>query len=157
MTAAAAIPLRARNGDVRAWAIVDATDYAALAGHRWSPGTYAVRKVRSNVAIFMHRQIMGEPAGYVVDHINGDTLDNRRCNLRVATLSENAANRRRHRNNRSGVTGVHPHGKRWRAGIRKNGYQHWLGVFDTIAEAAAARRAAEPLYFGAFAPQRIAA
>lgn len=72
----------------------------------------------------LHRVIMNPPDGMVVDHINGDTLDNRKCNLRICTVATNNRNRggsnRRvvlPRNNQSGVMGVNYHKtrKKWRA------------------------------------------
>lgn len=80
-----------------------------------------------------------------VDHINGDRADNRRCNLRKATRSENAANRHRpNKNNRSGFIGTHclRPGK-WVAQRTGKGGTRYLGVFDTPEAAAAAYAAAK--------------
>lgn len=80
------------------FAIVDDEDYDELSKFKWylSSG-YAIRKAkngedrpRSNVC--MHRVIMKTPIGYETDHINHDRLDNRRCNLRVCTPSDNQRN-----------------------------------------------------------------
>lgn len=68
-----------------------------------------------------------------VDHVNGDTLDNRRSNLRLATASQNSMNRRKGTNNTSGYKGVSfikATGK-WRASIRVKGRMKYLGEFDT--------------------------
>ena len=95
----------------------------------------------------------GEWPGDQIDHINGDRGDNRIANLRLATNSENAKNRKIQSNNRSGVAGVcwHRRGKKWVAQIRVNGRRRHLGYFVTKHEAIAARRQAEAQYFGAFA------
>lgn len=71
----------------------------------------------------MHRLIMGFPVNMEVDHINGDTLDNRRCNLRICTHAENMANRKIHRDNTSGYRGVYWSKERnmWRVQIYING------------------------------------
>lgn len=73
-----------------------------------------------------------------VDHINGVRDDNRLANLRVVSRSDNCRNAKRRSTNTSGVNGVAKQGKRWRAYIVEH-----LGLFDTIEEAAAARKEAE--------------
>lgn len=73
-----------------------------------------------------------------IDHINGDKLDNRICNLRVATTSENKQNMRKARSDsRSGLLGASWHTKsgKWRAAIQINGKKKHLGYFDTPEEA----------------------
>lgn len=91
----------------------------------------------------------------MVDHINGNGLDNRRCNLRVCSHGENMRNRTMNRNNRSGYKGVYfdpdKNGRPWRAQIRANGRKHSLGRFDTAEQAYEAyQKAAERLH-GEFA------
>lgn len=78
-----------------------------------------------------------------LDHINRVRTDNRICNLRPATHAENAQNQRKHRDNTSGVTGVSwdKKSRKWRANIRLNGRKIFLGLYETIKEAAAARAA----------------
>ena len=84
-----------------------------------------------------------------VDHINGDRSDNRWINLRHASNSLNNHNSGAPRNNTSGVKGVDWHitGKKWRAGIRKDGKYIHLGLFGDIEDAKKAREKAEKLYF----------
>lgn len=93
--------------------------------------------------------------GVEVDHINGDSLDNRRENLRRCTKSENMANRSLQKNNTLGVRGVWVYqtrgGNKYRAEIKVNGKKISLGNFDTIEEAATVRDAASIHYFGEFA------
>lgn len=73
-----------------AWRSSPESSYYARRTHRWMEGG----KQRTK-SIFMHRQILGEPPeGMVADHINGNTLDNRRWNLRFATHAQNRANSR---------------------------------------------------------------
>lgn len=86
------------------------------------------------------------PDGMVIDHINGDSLDNRIQNLRVVDLVQNARNRKVSSTNTSGITGVHFHKatKKWSAQINgDDGRAVWLGLFKRKNEAAIARRAAE--------------
>ena len=95
----------------------------------------------------------GEWGKPVIDHRDRNPLNNRWDNLRLATFSSNSANRRRHRNNRSGFKGVWfdpPTGK-WRARIRKDKRSYWLGLFETPEEAHAAYVAKARELFGEFA------
>ncbi|MCX5577241.1 HNH endonuclease signature motif containing protein [Kaistia terrae] len=79
-----------------------------------------------------------------VDHINHQGDDNRWENLRAVTHAENTRNRTPHKNNTSGVTGVHLHGKKWRAQIRDDqGVLRDLGGFDSLEHATRRRAAAE--------------
>lgn len=110
----------------------------------WNPKTksyYAIssnKHTKNNPAIFMHRFLTNCPFGFVVDHINHDSLDNRRkYNLRVVTQSENLQNRRLNSNNKSGFIGVSwdRRKSKWNAQITVNGKVHRLGVFDDVNKA----------------------
>ena len=99
----------------------------------------------------LHRLIVGAPAGAVVDHVNGNTLDNRRCNLRVCSQTENTLNRRMHRNNRLGVKGVYKSRNRFCAQIRVGGKKLNLGSYRTVEEAKSAYDAAAVRFHGEYA------
>ena len=88
--------------------------------------------------IRLHRWIMNCPKHLEVDHINHNTLDNRKCNLRKVTNRENQLNKR---NNTSGCPGVrwHSQGKKWNARITIKGKEKSLGMFDTFEEAVRVR------------------
>lgn len=98
-----------------------------------------------------------DPEGKVVDHINGNRLDNRIDNLRLATYSQNSANAKRHSRNTSGLKGasrVKKNGKwtgRWQASITYQRRQINLGYFDTKEEAHAAYLEAARSLQGEFA------
>jgi hypothetical protein len=83
-----------------------------------------------------------------VDHINGVTDDNRWANLRASTNAENSRNTCLRSDNTSGVLGVcwHKRDGAWIANIRKDGRKHHLGYFANLADAIAARKAAEVKY-----------
>lgn len=90
----------------------------------------------------LHRWLLDAPSDLVVDHINHDTLDNRRANLRLVTLAENAQNRRVQRNTRSGHRGVHATREgSWIGRVTVNGRSVLCRRFPTIEEADAAVRA----------------
>lgn len=84
----------------------------------------------------------------VVDHIDGDRLNNRIENLRSVDRNGNALNRRRPKSNTSGVIGVSwcKRSQKWAASIRKNNRSRHIGYYADIADAAKARRNAEALY-----------
>ena len=90
------------------------------------------------------------------DHINRDTLDNRRENLRPATNSENMRNRSLFSNNTSGVSGVWQRSdtKKWQAEVKVNKKRIYLGDFVNKYDAIVARLQAEADYYGEFAPQQ---
>lgn len=151
-------------------AYVDECD-AHLAGHKWFAHTDTTGKVyaRRNVPLGfkkqgserLHRVVMGLPLGVgrpIVDHIDGDGLNNRRANLRVATHAENARNRAGAQKNNQGsrFLGVRkqPNG-RFGATIKVNYRVIHLGVFATEEEAHRARLAAEREHWGVM-PRRAA-
>ena len=121
-------------------ALVDDDGYEWLNQWKWcfSKG-YAIREKQLaggiSVTIFMHRQILGlsKKDVFESDHVNGDSLNNRRCNLRACTRSENNQNRNINKGNVSGFKGV-----RWRSDVNKwqsrigsNGKQKHLGYFTS--------------------------
>ena len=93
----------------------------------------------------------GEWPELQIDHRNNDKSDNRWSNLRLATGSQNQANRGLQRNNTSGFKGVSARRGKFAAYIKRDGKKHTLGSFDTAEEAHAAYVAAAPLFHGEFA------
>lgn len=109
--------------------------------------------VRNRKVGSLHRYIMPCTDDNFIDHINHDRLDNRRENLRICNNQENQFNRSISKNNSSGVTGVQKmKSGRWRARIMVNKKEISLGTYDSLEEAAEARRQAEIEYFGEFSP-----
>ena len=95
--------------------------------------------------------VYGEWPKEQLDHINRIRTDNRICNLREATHTQNARNMSKASNNTSGHPGVHWRSDRskWWALIESDGQKHYLGCYNTIEEAIAARKAGELKYWGA--------
>lgn len=149
------------------WAVVDAADAPAALAFRWqavpSPNTWYARRESwlgdgKSKGVLLHRAILGAPEGVEVDHKDGDGLNNRRSNLRLATHKQNMGNMRKHRNNTSGYTGVsrHPRDRgRWRAVIMVDGKQRYLGVFRDKESAAEAYAEAARRILGEWAPREL--
>lgn len=138
-------------------ALVDDNDFAWLSQWKWSfhSGGYAYRLISENgrrKAVHMHRLIINAPDGMDVDHVDGDGLNNRRSNLRIATRSENLRNRRT-RAPSSGYKGValHRQSGLYRSVIYLDTKQITLGYFRNATDAALAYDAKARELFGAFA------
>lgn len=145
--------------------VVDDDDYDKIANYVWplkyrhqpdplkwqvsdagKPRPYAVKR-RGPTTLRLHRFIfelngMKIPEGYEVDHINHNTLDNRKSNLRLVTRGENNANMRKRKDNTTGYKGVFyltgKRKKRYWAFINKDGRRYGLGTYATAVEAARA-------------------
>ena len=138
------------------YALVSDEDYEYLSQWKWAkdPTGYARRTnlLPKTLSRNMHRLLINPPAGLVVDHINGNRLDNRRENLRLCTQSQNLGNSGINSTNKSGIKGVcycSQTGK-WKAYLSLDGKQHWLGRFGNIEDAARARAIAASEKYGEF-------
>jgi len=150
-----AIPLFGKYGEGKR-ALVDPSDSDLLRRWRWTvtkkgypvrhftpaPGKMARRK--------MHVQVMRPPRHLVVDHVNGDPLDNRRCNLRLVTEGQNRRNHGAHDGSTSRFVGVSRDRKsgQWRADVKHEGRQICLGRFADEVDAARARDAFVSQHYG---------
>jgi hypothetical protein len=101
-------------------------------------------------AVFLHRYIMGEPKGKVVDHKFGNHFDNRRENLRICGNQENSRNTKISKANTSGFKGVTRRGNKWESSIKIEGRYKYLGRFNSPEEAAAAYNDSASKLFGEF-------
>jgi hypothetical protein len=120
-----------------------------LTGDRYCKITIKGRQYRAHQLAWLY--VTGEWCPLMIDHRDGDPLNNRWDNLRRATRSQNNANRGPHRNNACGLKGVSRNRSGWRATIHKNRRRHYLGIFRTPQAAHAAYEAAARKLFGEFA------
>lgn len=139
-------------------ALVDTIDYDFLSKWKWClHGKYAVRNARlSNgnmKTLQMHRLILLPREDEYADHINQDTLDNRRVNLRPCSTAENQRNRDKPKNNTSGYKGVYWHqtNQKWAAKIVVDYKKIHLGSYEDKRDAALAYNDAALRYYGEFA------
>ena len=106
------------------------------------------------VGICLHRELMNceQFDKKCVDHINGNTLDNRKCNLRICTIAQNNRNQKIKKRNTSGHKGVdwNKKARKWRAKIKFNNQDIYLGLFVNINDAADAYAEASKKYHGDF-------
>lgn len=144
-------------------AIVDDEDFAEVAQYRWFLAKigYAIRNGKriggkKAPSQYMHRVIMKAQKGQICDHINGNKLDNRKCNLRFVTNSQNRMNKGVQSNNKLGEKNIHYVARKRRFVVqvmvnRKNAFH---GYFKTLEEARLARDLALAKHHGehAFIP-----
>jgi hypothetical protein len=142
--------------------LVDDDDYPNLIKRQWQASSsrdriYAIRTdgwKESKKTVRMHRFIMKAKSGEQVDHINGNTLDNRKQNLRICNNEQNGWNKKTAKNNTSGYKGVvfedRRTKKKWRARIRFKGKVISLKYHTTKEEAASAYNKAAKKYFGEY-------
>jgi len=141
-------------------AVIDAEDINAVICGNWTASshkntTYAYRRPKiqgHQIVMTMHRQILGSDGGLMIDHIDGNGLNNRRSNLRFATASQNACNSKRRNTNTSKFKGVcwSKAAGKWMAQIVVEGKNKYLGLFITPDDAHTAYEVASREIHGSF-------
>ena len=132
---------------------IDDADYEAVSYYTWHESHRGSGRITTTVnrrQLHLYVFLLGPaPSGLVWDHIDRDSLNNKRENLRAITQQENTRNCSTPRNNTSGVVGVNRYLlTKWRASLTLDRRQIHLGVFDTVVEAARARKIGEKTYWG---------
>lgn len=133
------------------YSIIDVEDYEYVKKFRWLFASRAYARTNTpDGNLLLHRALLDAPCDKIVDHINGDGLDNRRCNLRLASAAENSWNNHvkvgnRQRKNIREVKG------RWEVSMKMNGVETRFGSFPTLEEALEVRNAAYREHRGEFA------
>ena len=143
--------------------LIDDEDFNKIKNHNWSIETQALKKGKQYFRYFdnaikstvtLHRLIMGCVLHdkKEVDHISGDTLDNRKQNLRIGTHTQNMQNVKRHKDNSTGYKGVdyNKEHKKYCARIAVNKRQIKLGYYKTAEEAYSVYCEASKKYHGEF-------
>jgi hypothetical protein len=135
------------------YAYVDAADFEWLNKYHWRlENGYAARYEKGKV-VFMHRQILKPPKSKLVDHSDGNQINNCRTNIRPATRTQNRGNQRKcyHTASRFKGTYYNRDVRKWYAHCMYAGENHCSAYFDTDEEAARAYDALAVAWFGEFA------
>lgn len=143
------------------YALVDNRDYKLVAKWKWTArekrGKHYIQRSywsgKQKSTMYLHRLIMDAAKGTQVDHINRNPLDNRRRNLRLCTHAQNQWNVGARKNNLTGFKGVswYKRQKKFLAQIKYNNKLVFIGLFDTVEDAANAYKKAAVKLHGEFA------
>jgi len=137
--------------------IIDKEDYKKINQFNWTPSNQRGRVYFSmwinSKRVSMHRFLLNAKKGTEIDHKNNNTFDNRKCNLRLCTRTQNRCNSRKQKNNTTGYKGVsyHKTTKKYRAQINNNKKRIHLGYFDDPKKAHEKYCHAAIKYYGEFA------
>jgi len=130
---------------------IDLDDIETIIKYKWSCQSvgYVQHVTPMREMLLLHRFIMNAPKGKYVDHINHDTLDNRRSNLRIVTPHQSNLNQHIRSDNTSGHKGVswYERDLMWESYINTKGKKIFLGKFKELQDAIDARKEAEDKYF----------
>lgn len=148
-------PIYKKNGTIRCYTLIEARDLKRVSTHTWSlMGRNYIKARIDGKDIYLHRFIMNQTdPNIIVDHINRDSLDNRRSNLRLANRNQNAFNRKKSLNKSSQYKGVSFDKTKsmWQSYVKMEGIKYLLGYFPKEKQAAKVYDQAASYYYGQFA------
>jgi hypothetical protein len=150
------------------WTLIDDEDFELVNKYKWryvkahngngyahhtihDKEFYKINKKRRIITLNIQNLIMNPPKGMLVDHINNDGLDNRRCNLRICSYKQNTCNKRKTQNTELKYKGISKYGNRFRAQLHDGGKRYSINGFKTQKEAAIAYNKKAIELFGEFA------
>lgn len=146
--------LKLSNGG---YTIIDNIDYELVKNYKWykikKRNTWYARTCIQKKCVYIHRLIMNHPEGMMIDHLDGNALNNRRNNLRICTVGQNNRNTRKRKGGTSKYKGVSwcKEKMKWVAHIKVNYKSKNMGCFNNEIEAAEAYNKAALLHFGDYA------
>ena len=139
-------------------ALVDDDDFEILNQYKWcavrvSGGSYYAARKQGKKKIYMHKELLKVPKNRVVDHIDGNTLNNCMANLRECSIAENVRNQKIRSTNTTGFKGVSYYKNRnmYAARIMLNYRAHFIGLYYTPEGAARAYNQRAKELFGEYA------
>lgn len=113
---------------------IDKEDFTRVKKYNWwiKNNNYVYTQINRK-SIYLHRFVLHYKGSKQIDHVNHNALDNRKKNLRIVTVSQNNINKS------NKLSGVRPYKGKYRARIKLNGKEIYIGIFNTLKEALNAR------------------
>ncbi|PGF00848.1 HNH endonuclease signature motif containing protein [Bacillus toyonensis] len=142
------ITVTRKNGDVYEILVDKDLDIPARLYISGKEGNFYASFTMSGKNNYLHRWVANAPRGSVVDHINGNTFDNRKENLRVCTQQQNIANTIKYKGYKESGCKKKP----YETQIKANGQYRYLGMYETKEEAQQVYRKAHAEAFGEYSP-----
>lgn len=128
--------------------LIDTEDYEKVKEYNWGLCHFYMTAYKNKKVIRLHRFLINAVDGLIVDHINRNTLDNRKSNLRMVTPQINTRNCKVYKNRAYEVNGINIRKNKYYVNITINGKTKHLGVYEKLEDAVKCRKEAEMKYWG---------